>query len=80
MYKHVVQFYGPIESSLIEIISYGYNDMGSVAQTLSDKAVEKSLGYSLVELRAINKPGTNMKNEKTSDSVGPENITKIDQA
>ncbi|CCI10691.1 unnamed protein product [Albugo candida] len=54
--------------------------MGSVAQTLSDKAVEKSLGYSLVELSAMNKPGTNMKNEKTSDSVSPKNITKIEQA
>ncbi|KAL0584457.1 hypothetical protein ABG067_005636 [Albugo candida] len=80
MYENVVQFYDPIESSLIEIISYGYTDMGSVAQTLSDKAVEKALGYSLVELRAMNKTGTSMKNEKTPDSVSPKDITKVEQA
>lgn len=49
-YEHVIKFHGSIESSSIEITSYGYTDMGSIAHSLSYTAVANALDRKLYKL------------------------------
>ncbi|CCI42157.1 unnamed protein product [Albugo candida] len=60
-YEHVIKFHGSIESSSIEITSYGYTDLGSIAHSLSYTAVAKALDRKLYRLVNMEYPWNGIK-------------------
>lgn len=80
-YEHVIKFHGSIESSSIEITSYGYTDMGSIAHSLSYTAVAKALDRKLYRLVNMEYPWNSKRRKIRPPGIStPKDITMVEQA